>query len=1024
MKKIFSLILAITLLMTSTAFSEFNPTDCVTVYVEEDGTVVTRYDISQFGASDILGEENLNSTKNSSKSNKALQKTANSDDEPLSVITNLDAELPDEIILDSSGGIDSGLPETPIEILTDGYIDNTEYDENNAPMNLMSADPSEAYNTVTAPTATNITTHPTYSLDGKFSEYISPYSGEMSLKFSDVSLRGKNGLNFGIERLYQTNQSTFGDRKIDYHNGSFIEGFDHSTYLQTRYNLGMGWSFALPSVEVRGDENNDPELYYHTGNGNVYKVNFYGNTRSNLENYYTENLRFLNDSAGSYTNTQVNSRYYVKLLDGTCQYFAKDGRLIGIKDRFGNVLKYEHTEMPVTNLVPNGTFTYAENAGYWECDGSLGYNNGVMRFTKDPNNIARDGIATSSYMTVTPGGKYVFNGSVKYGLSNIDKFNAGNVTIKLEEYSENRIKLATSFITNGSIPATYTADWINLNQSYTLGNNTRYVKIVLSITGGKGDMAFDNICYDRKWPLITKITDTTGKITTIDYGSYIYDTNITDTKVSIRINNQRSIIYDRQKTTFESKKRIGNVVVSEDVYSWAMTRQYEQGILKQSYNYEDTNTSHEYFSFLTPTHQSSTHPYIQYRPIIKELQINNTKFVYNYARTAKALGEGYYHTKRVTSRQEHIRTGTGDNWDNTALNKKTYSYTSNETAYPSSYTQNHTFSTTVTQDNGLQIKHSFTGSSLTEKITKNTADNEQICENYFYNNYLKDMPSTIITERSKPNDTTITTYQDFDYEEWGGVSESTQPMTEYERINQKEKFTTTYEYHKSQVGGSIIYAMPKRKTWYNSLTSSAVSEAVEFDNLGRAVTITNAKGEITEIEYDDWSDWPWMPVAIIQRDINNMHGTMNVDYIKRIPMYLAGIYPTMVEEYIGNSRKRQRYSYNSTYDVTTAYEDELGNMTYYAYDTFARLTGITYPSSKGENDTEYTVSKAFSHETPVVLSEYGNRAFYKITEQTKKDDSVYKQTDNYFDDYGNLRILKEYENGSIKKTQRDRKSVV
>lgn len=49
------------------------------------------------------------------------------------------------------------------------------------------------------------------------------------------------------------------------------------------------------------------------------------------------------------------------LADKTKQYFAEDGRLIGIVDRFGNTIKFEHTMSSVTNIVPEGSFRYDDD---------------------------------------------------------------------------------------------------------------------------------------------------------------------------------------------------------------------------------------------------------------------------------------------------------------------------------------------------------------------------------------------------------------------------------------------------------------------------------------------------------------------------------------------------------------------------------------------------------------------------------------------------------------------------------------
>ena len=83
-------------------------------------------------------------------------------------------------------------------------------------------------------------------------------------------------------------------------------------------------------------------------------------TDSNLKGYYKKDIQF-NKNDTTYTNGQVRSYYSMTLADKTKQYFAEDGRLIGIVDRYGNTIKFEHTMSSVTNIVPEGSFKYDDD---------------------------------------------------------------------------------------------------------------------------------------------------------------------------------------------------------------------------------------------------------------------------------------------------------------------------------------------------------------------------------------------------------------------------------------------------------------------------------------------------------------------------------------------------------------------------------------------------------------------------------------------------------------------------------------
>lgn len=148
---------------------------------------------------------------------------------------------------------------------------------------------------------------------------------------------------------------------------------DKYNYYKTRYNLGAGWSFAFPSVELE-DYNGQKYMYYHDGTGAVYKI--LGTTDTggtNLEGYEGKDVKFIEDN-GSYVNSDnISSKYKFIGSNKTTAYFAADGRILGIKDRFGNQIKFKHINTkiydktyPLISQVEDSvgrvvTFSYAGN---------------------------------------------------------------------------------------------------------------------------------------------------------------------------------------------------------------------------------------------------------------------------------------------------------------------------------------------------------------------------------------------------------------------------------------------------------------------------------------------------------------------------------------------------------------------------------------------------------------------------------------------------------------------------------------
>lgn len=236
-----------------------------------------------------------------------------------------------------------------------------------------------AFNTITAPSMDNGVAAQKLGDTGE--ESISPYSGELTLRYTDMTLPGRNGLDLEIGRIYQTAQAGIGakqilTRPVENSNGTYTiqpyYDWQHSTYFADRYNLGAGWSFSFPSVQVVTDYEPEEigdtyyyqetsELYYHTGTGDVYHVDFTAaGGYSHLEGYDREDAVFARDTG--YSRDGITSTYSFTTADQTRQYFAGDGRLLAVKDRFGNEIQFDYQDQYVYSETSNSSF---EGEGYW-----------------------------------------------------------------------------------------------------------------------------------------------------------------------------------------------------------------------------------------------------------------------------------------------------------------------------------------------------------------------------------------------------------------------------------------------------------------------------------------------------------------------------------------------------------------------------------------------------------------------------------------------------------------------------------
>lgn len=901
-------------------------------------------------------------------------------------------------------------PAEPAKIFGYDYIDNTEYDEDSDSETMELFTAPSPYITAAA-SATNIISEPTYAMSSGFGEYISPYSGEMSLKFDDINLTGRNGMDFNIGRLYQTNQAILGNKYIN--PDTLIENFDYSTYLQDRYALGTGWSFAFPSVEVHGDPDGDPELYYHTGNGNVYKVN-HGATSSNLENYYATNLKFMYDPFGTSNPNLYGIRYYVQCIDGTRQYFAKDGRLLAIDDRFNNRTRFYYTARPVSNIVPNGLFSYPENIGLWTMSGPrIGYDDGTILFNSSVTNTSD---ATSTYIEVEPNTEYMMSAWV-YFAPELSKQYRGTVKISAATYKANKTTSAGTHNLYQSAEDAPPGGWHKIQGSFITSEETKYIKLKLENQSARGEMRFDNVCIDKARPLISAIVDDTGRRADFDYGKYLYDRDASDVEdltvtISAGGSAQRTLTYSRYRFPCQWTKDTPTGSYQEDTYFWTLDAYCENDILRQEFEYgHDGVASHEYFSFLHDAY-SSGHSFTTYRPLITALYINNTRIKYNYEKTTKWLGDfGYYQTNRVKGKRLNYKIG--NTWNTAAHNTTTLNYQrNNETAYPNYYDEYWEFDTKVTDDSGLTTQYFFEGNKLQSTTVEDISTGEKITEEYDYDIILKDMPTEIYTTVEKTDFPTKEFYRLFNYTDWGGISSSTLPMTPTERANssQRERLTTTYLYYKSTQGGYVVTDIPQTITWYTDFDKAPVSQKTMFDSMGRVITITNAKGEVTEYDYED-SEYAWLPFSITVRDVNNSHNVMDIKYHAQY-YWWKGIYPDYIEEFGENDEYKGRaYGYNLLYDVLIRTIDEASARTFFYYDELGRIQQIRYPFVHGKNDNLFVLEE-YSYSMSVPTTQYGNRNLHRTRVETvlhydpyyEDTGEVFRYTEHYHDDYGNIAL--------------------
>lgn len=210
------------------------------------------------------------------------------------------------------------------------------------------------------------------------------------------------------------------------------------TWVDRRNGLGVGWQWDLPALEIAGKE-----LIYHNG-GSSLVVDM--KSASRFKDYPVLDVIFDND-AGSFSNGQTTSKYKVTTKDGQITYFGSDGRLLGIRDRYGNQIKFEHTTFNGQPVISKITDTVGRVV-------TLTYSASQVTVTAPGGRVWRYGL------TGTEGGKVLLS-SVK------------DPEGRLSTYTYNIAPAAFSFLSKSN--RNTTNYYANLTQvTYPTGGSTSY----------------------------------------------------------------------------------------------------------------------------------------------------------------------------------------------------------------------------------------------------------------------------------------------------------------------------------------------------------------------------------------------------------------------------------------------------------------------------------------------------------------------------------------------------------------------
>ena len=898
-----------------------------------------------------------------------------------------------------------------------------------------------SFNTVTGPVAGNGANEPKFSYNSFLEENISDYSGELTLNFEDLVLDGRNGLDLRIGRTYQTVATNIGEKSImilpndnGYLRNNLVNNY--STYLLDRYNVGTGWGFSFPSIQIETEYipqdvvdtyyyEEETELYYHSGNGEVYQVQFTADTTdSNLKGYYNKDIQF-NKNDKTYSNGQVTSYYSMTLADKTKQYFAEDGRLIGIVDRFGNTIKFEHELTNITNRVPEGNFRYDDDMwisstasdGTYDAfpseETDIESNDGyVMYFRR--NNEDGDTYIISRPIQIKPLTYYNF------GMRFKSQFGA-DIKVEIIGYDTtyNIEDSETIWITDYD-----TSSWVDFTDQFSMSSAIRYIQIKISPEYAKY-MYIDNVRLDEPKPLLKKITDTVGR--TVDF-TYQGDMTSGETTGTVTLTvtspdgvNTKTLTYNKEVIEFATEY-MGHTEQRLYWYLNSSLTEGEDGATVQ-YTYEGGTTTNDdgtlsypqlYLRYDTKTH-SDLDGWIN-KPVLNSVRYKDRKKIYEYETVRKHLGDdGYYDTLRIKKKYDmysYVPEGDTKSYFKGELGVVNYSYSGsynengfdNETGYPSyNFDDETTLNELWTVTKTGKSTDTITFSNCVVVQQTSSSGGITVTSDYTNHSTFKNSPVQIKNTTTQ-NGASKNTYMLFSYNDWGGVATETKEVDDAIKNNSSllEKYTATYQYND--------FHYVTQKSYYNNLESSQVSEINTFDSNGLLTSSENAVKEKTYYHYENTS-YPFLITKTTLDDPMRFHNLMGGDRIVTYTYDSYGLYPlTISEDYYGGTANT---SYVYDYITGDVLKETLPDDSYtqYTYYSDGKVNFVVSPFIQYvDGRLLYTIEKHI-YGSNYMLEGYGTETqtfdieqIIKYTVFTDEGTATPYQHDiNYYDAVGNLK---------------------
>jgi len=207
-----------------------------------------------------------------------------------------------------------------------------------------------------------------FSYRNNVNEYISPSTGSLIIKNTDVFLPGRNGHNLELTTTYNSSDAYFYYAYWTMNSyGDERNGHNNLTDQRRHFSIGSGWTFNISYLRIvretkstDDDTTDDQSMEVHLGSGETYYATRGSyDTEYDFEEYDAKDIVLVKDSSYSESGSDTvvdgttdglmdtqnrESKYALKYKDGRTEYFNESGYLICIMDRYGNRIRYGYIQ--------------------------------------------------------------------------------------------------------------------------------------------------------------------------------------------------------------------------------------------------------------------------------------------------------------------------------------------------------------------------------------------------------------------------------------------------------------------------------------------------------------------------------------------------------------------------------------------------------------------------------------------------------------------------------------------------------